>query len=85
MPADAAPARHRRRRSAKLAISTGRKRPDAFYARVAEIYGDLAKETDAPATVMAEANDVPVSTVHRWVKEARRRGLLGAGRRGAVG
>jgi hypothetical protein len=27
---------------------------------------------------------VPVTTVHRWVKEARRRGLLGPGRRGGA-
>ena len=30
---------------------------------------------------LAEINGVPPTTVHRWIKEARRRGLLGPGRR----
>jgi len=34
---------------------------------------------------LAEANGVPVSTVHRWVKEARRRGFLPPGRPGRSG
>jgi transposase len=30
----------------------------------------------APAQTIAEANGVPVTTVHRWIREARRRGSL---------
>ena len=34
-----------------------------------------------PAVELATANDVPVSTVHAWIKEARRRGLEPYGQR----
>ena len=34
--------------------------------------------------LVAEANDVPVTTARRWVKEARRRGFLPPGRAGRV-
>jgi hypothetical protein len=44
--------------------------PDAFYVAVA----DLARD-----------NAVPVTTAQRWVKEARRRGMLGPGRPGKAG
>ncbi len=56
-------------------------KPDSFYERVADIFSYLAGMSDRPATVLAEANGVPVSTVHGWVKEARRRGLLVGGER----
>jgi hypothetical protein len=59
----------------------GRK-PDRFYQRVAEAYGYLAETTHAPAAELAELNDVPLTTVHRWVKEARVRGFLAPGQRG---
>jgi hypothetical protein len=58
---------------------------DDFYRSVARVYGQAAATHRAPATAMAEANHVPVSTVHRWVKEARRRGFLPAGRPGKAG
>jgi hypothetical protein len=61
------------------------KKPDEFYVRVAKAYSWLAGRTSRPAAELAERNDVPLSTVHRWVKEARRRGLLGPGRPGRAG
>jgi hypothetical protein len=47
---------------------------DGFYQAVAEEY----EENSAPgfAKRMAAQEDVPVTTVHRWIKEARRRGFL---------
>jgi hypothetical protein len=52
------------------------KRPDDFYRRVAEIFSTQSTQSRHPAVDIANANDVEVSTVHRWLKEARRRGLL---------
>lgn len=69
----------------KVAIPDGRKRPDSFYEQVAARWTILTitRPTARPAHVLAEANDVPVTTVHRWIKEARRRGILGPGQRGS--
>lgn len=58
---------------------------DDFYRRVAAVYGAASQRSRGPAQMIADANGVPVSTVHRWVKEARRRGFLGAGRAGKAG
>jgi hypothetical protein len=70
----------------KIRIPPGpRKRGDEFYRRVAEAYSWLATRSNRPAAEFAELNDVPITMVHRWVKEARRRGLLGPGRRGGAG
>ena len=60
----------------KLKIPTTRRKPDDFYAQVADRFLWLAATTDGPAEKLAGANGVNVSTVHRWVKEARARGLL---------
>jgi hypothetical protein len=38
-----------------------------------------------PVADLATANEVPVSTAQRWVKEARRRGLLAPGHPGKAG
>ncbi|MGX5653649.1 hypothetical protein ACWKWC_02635 [Geodermatophilus nigrescens] len=62
-------------------VPEGRGRPDEFYEAVARAYGYLNAVSTRPASEMAEANDVPVSTIHGWVKEARRRGFLPAGER----
>jgi transposase-like protein len=70
----------------KLTVPVGLKRPDAFYAQVADLYSRLAAGgVRGPAARIAKANDLPVTTVHRWVKEARNRGLLSSGRTGRVG
>jgi hypothetical protein len=69
---------------AQLKIPDGTK-PDSFYEQVAKTYSHLARGSNRPAVELAEANEIPVTTVHRWVKEARRRGFLAAGRKGRRG
>jgi hypothetical protein len=73
---------HRRMRS-RLSIPA--KKNDLFYQRVAAVYRQRVAESNRPAVEMANANGVPVSTVHRWVKEARRRGFLPPGQKGRRG
>ena len=58
---------------------------DAFYRQVARYYRSLAARVRAPAMALAEANEVPVTTARRWIKEARARGFLPAGRAGKAG
>ena len=80
-----------RRRPRSLVVDTGdeaasgRGRSDAFYAQVAALYRDLSLDSSRPAALIAEANEVPVTTAHRWIKEARRRGHLPPGRAGKTG
>ncbi len=62
-----------------------RGRPDSFYRDVARAYLDLAQSSTRPAGELAETNGVPVTTAHRWIKEARRRGFLPPGRPGTAG
>lgn len=59
--------------------------PESFYRRVAMAYRQYAGQTKSPARAIAEEAAVPVTTVHRWVREARQRGFLPQGRRGKVG
>lgn len=59
--------------------------PDEFYEKVAGVYSMLISRREHPAAAIAEANGIPVSTVHRWIKEARRRGILPPGRKGRAG
>jgi len=68
--------------SLRLQVPSARKRPDSFYQQVAERFLWLTEKGRKPAVELAEANGVPVTTVHRWVKEARRRGILPAVHRG---
>jgi hypothetical protein len=65
----------------KIPDGGGRRKPDRFYEQIAERFAYLATVSPRPATDLAKANDVPVTTVHGWVKEARRRGLLATGER----
>ncbi|HZB40722.1 MAG TPA: hypothetical protein VE487_07145 [Ilumatobacter sp.] len=58
---------------------------DEFYKRVAAQYAALAQHVGRPAAELAEVNDEPVTNVHSWVKEARRRGFLPPGRKGKAG
>lgn len=60
-------------------------RPDRFYADVAAEYQHLTRMSRRPATDLADQYGVPVTTAHRWIKEARRRGLLAPGRPGKAG
>jgi hypothetical protein len=68
-------------RNLQLRVPDGQPKPDTFYREVARLYGEVAVNSARPAAVIAEANSVPVSTVHGWTKEARRRGLLAPGER----
>ncbi|MBX3285341.1 MAG: hypothetical protein KF703_08375 [Actinobacteria bacterium] len=52
-------------------------RPDMFYAELAFIWAQaLSAGHKNPATLIAQANDVSPSAVYRWVREARRRGVM---------
>lgn len=62
-----------------------RGRPDIFYREVADVYLTFAQASPRPACDLADRHGVPVSTAHRWVKEARRRGFLPPGRPGKSG
>lgn len=59
--------------------------PDEFYRLVARAYSDYAAQSNAPAKALAEEAKVPTTTAHRWVREARRRGLLPPARKGRAG
>jgi hypothetical protein len=59
--------------------------PDEFYEVIARAYRVLASDSPRPIVELAEANEVPLTTAQRWVKEARRRELLPPGRRGKAG
>jgi len=70
----------------KVRVPAGRgKKPDGFYRNVAAAYAALGSRSRRPAAGLAEANRVPMSTVHRWLKEARRRGFLAPGHRTKAG
>jgi hypothetical protein len=57
-----------------------------LYERVAMLYTRCVAGGVRPAPAIAEANDVPVSTVHGWIQEARRRGVMAPARKkGAAG
>lgn len=74
-----------RRPALNLRAPAGRgRKSDEFYKRVAAAYSWLSanQSRPGPANVLAKRNDVPISTVHRWVKTARARGFLAPGQRG---
>lgn len=56
--------------------------PDGFYRAVAGAYREYAGQTKAAGARIADEANVPVTTAHRWVREARRRGFLPPGRQG---
>jgi len=68
-----------------LAVPERQPKPDSFYRAVADAFAHLTTTSTRPAAVLAEANGVPVTQVHGWVKEARRRSLLPAGERSRRG
>ncbi len=84
-------ARPRRRKPADARISDELRAnavqgyPDTFYDAVASAYRSLVATSSRPIGELADANDVPVTTAQRWVKEARRRGKLPPGRPGKSG
>jgi hypothetical protein len=79
---DAAYREWRQQHYARLPVPEGTSRkPDEFYRRVAEVYSTVAGWTSRPGPEIAEANGVPVTTVHRWVKRARELGFLAPGQK----
>ncbi|MEU0428524.1 hypothetical protein ABZ235_33970 [Streptomyces canus] len=60
----------------RLDVPDGYRKPDAFYAEVAERFLQVAAISPRPAQELAEANDMKPTTVHRWIREAKARGLL---------
>jgi hypothetical protein len=73
------------RRSLRLPVPASKRFPDSFYERLAELYLDLVARGEAPIVALAEANERPYKTVAAWIREARRRGQLPAGRAGRAG
>jgi hypothetical protein len=59
--------------------------PEEFYPRVAAAYAQYAPRTRAPAKQIAAEAGVPVTTAHRWIREARRRGYLPPATKGKAG
>jgi hypothetical protein len=59
--------------------------PEEFYPRVAAAYTEYAPQTRAPAKEIATEAEVPVTTAHRWIREARRRGFLPPAMKGKAG
>lgn len=70
---------------ATLTKPEGARYGDDFYRAVAGVYEALTRVTNSPAVVIADANGVPVTTAHRWIKEARKRGFLPPGHKGKRG
>jgi hypothetical protein len=65
-----------------------RRGTDEFYDAVACVYRQVVGAGLNPAPVIAAANpeiDGKVSTVHYWIRQARKRGKLAPGRRGKAG
>ena len=60
-------------------MSQPRRMTDDFLAGIAHRYSELVDVGRMPAPAIAEAEGVPVRTVHRWVYEARKRGMLPPG------
>lgn len=59
--------------------------PEGFSRRVAQAYKEAVVDTRTPAKALADEAGVPVTTVHRWIRDARRLGLLPPARKGRAG
>lgn len=61
---------------------------DDFYREVGRWYATAVTLGQRPAKSIADATGRPVTTVHRWIREARQRGVMppsaGKGRTGGV-
>jgi hypothetical protein len=64
------------RRSLAIADPGGYRKPDEFYRQVADLFLYQAAVSARPAHDIAEANGIPVATVHRWIREAKARKVL---------
>lgn len=71
----------RQDRTLRIEIPAGRHFEDDFYREVGQTYAIAYQTSQRPAADIAEATGVPVTRVHRWLKEARRRGLMSPARR----
>jgi len=70
----------------RVEVPKGRNHGDEFYCQVASIYSELLRFGSAnPVATLAQRNNAPLSTVQRWVREARRRGFLPPARPGKAG
>jgi len=71
----------------RLTIPTSTPYPDAFYRQVARVYASLAAAHRNPAALIFDANPTieNVTTVHRWVRVCRSKGLLPPAQRGKAG
>lgn len=58
---------------------------DDFLARVARAYASAVARGEQPNASIRDQVGVPLKTVQRWVYTARQRGIMPAGRKGAVG
>lgn len=58
---------------------------DDFLGDVAEAYRWFTAAGQPPAPSISERSNVPVRTVHRWIYEARKRGILPPARAGRAG
>lgn len=68
-----------------LRTTTSSGYPESFYDAVAGGYRALVASSSRPIADLAAANEVPLTTAQRWVREARRRGKLPPGRPGKSG
>ena len=70
----------------RLDVPAARPYPDSFYEQVAKVYVELVQlGVQGPAPVIAAANDVLVTRVHGWIREARKRGFLPTATPGKMG
>lgn len=69
-----------RRAELRRQAETRGRRPDEFYKKVAEEVASAAAWTRSPVAQVASDLEVTPSAVHRWIREARRRGLAAPGR-----
>jgi hypothetical protein len=74
-----------RRPRARLRVPTSNPKPASFYRQVADAYTGLRAQGNRPAVELAEANGVPITTVHRWIRRARELGYLPPGQKGRAG
>jgi hypothetical protein len=83
--AKTAPRSNATSRVPKLRAPTSTHIGDAYYRRVAETYGALVQTSTRPVVELAEMVGKPTATVRGWIREARRRGYLSAGKQGTAG
>jgi hypothetical protein len=69
----------------ELVRDPGGRITDEFLQNLAAMYRWMVASGDAPAPAIADSADVPVSRVHRWVAQARRRGFLPPAIKGKAG